>query len=119
MVAKRSNRRNKAAYSATTTPRHLWLAGLGLVAVARREAPLVASRLAAEASVAGNRAMQFACDVRDVARGAALTLGEALEARVQGAAPAPRKTSRAASKRGTRQRVRKSTARKGSARKQA
>ena len=104
------------------TPRHLWLAGLGLAAVARREARNAACTALASADALRDRAAAFAVDAGNVARGGALALrekiepalgelGEAVEARFSplfvglgivrtgtGPARAPRKTRRPATK---------------------
>ncbi|HEY0506223.1 MAG TPA: hypothetical protein VGD42_22285 [Lysobacter sp.] len=61
--------RSKPRAARATTPRHVWLAGLGLVAIARREALAAPARLATRAS---------RLQVRVGA------LGDALRARVQG-----------------------------------
>ena len=59
-----------------TTPRHLWLAALGAVVVARREAGIAAGIARDEACRVGGQAAQLASDTRDVARGLAITVQE-------------------------------------------
>lgn len=81
MPATRSSRRARGAHHPETTPRHVWLAGLGLVAVARREASAAIDRFVSEAADARDRGLRLACDARDIARGAAITVGEKFEAR--------------------------------------
>jgi hypothetical protein len=81
MVVRRSVRRAAGAYR-QTTPRHLWLAALGAVAVARREARTALGIALDEAARFGRQAAQFAGDARDVARGMALTLSERAEPQV-------------------------------------
>ena len=60
-------------------PRQLWLAGLGLAAVARREAGNAACAALASANAWRDRAATFAGDARDVVRGGALSLREKIE----------------------------------------
>ena len=67
-------------------PRQLWLAGLGLAAVARREAGNAACAALASANAWRDRAAAFAGDARDVARGGALTLREQIEPALGGLA---------------------------------
>lgn len=75
-----------------TTPRHLWLAALGAVSVARREALTAASIALEEAVRLGANARQFASDAGDVALGVAATVQERVEPRLEavGAALAER-----------------------------
>ncbi len=67
-------------------PRQLWLAGLGLAAVARREAGDAACSALAAANAWRDRAAVFAGDARDVVRGGALTLREKIEPALEGLA---------------------------------
>ena len=62
-----------------TTPRHVWLAVLGAVAVARRETLAGAEAAIGAVTRLRSDACNFATDARDVARGAAMTLGEQIE----------------------------------------
>lgn len=62
-----------------TTPRHVWLAVLGAAAVARRETLAGAEAALATATRLRSDACNFASDARDVARGAAMTVGEQIE----------------------------------------
>lgn len=71
--------RTTTTASQPMTPRHLWLAGLGLAAVARREARDAASTALATATTLRERAASVAGDATDIARGAALTLREKIE----------------------------------------
>lgn len=78
MTNRKSSRRSKGGPQ-QTTPRHLWLAALGAVAVARRET-LAGAEAAFDAAVRlRDEAGSFARDARDVARGAAMTMGEKVE----------------------------------------
>lgn len=91
------------------TPRHLWLAGLGLVAIARREALARRERVAATVSQVRRRAADaIPSTVRvalDRAEPAAMKLAGTLEGRLapvlsrigMGAEPASRKRTRARS----------------------
>ena len=112
--------RKTTPVSEMLAPRHLWLAGLGLAAVARREAGNAACAALASANAWRGRASSFAGDASSVVRGGALTLrekiepvlgglGDAIEARFSplfigigivgpGAARAPRKSRRPAAK---------------------
>ncbi len=81
MVVRRSVRRAAGAYR-QTTPRHLWLAALGAISVARREARTALGIALDEAGRFGRQAAQFAGDARDLARGLAMTLGEKAEPQV-------------------------------------
>ncbi|MEI2430303.1 hypothetical protein RDV84_17470 [Lysobacter yananisis] len=54
----------KPAASPTTTLRHLWLAGLGLAAVARREALAGAGRAAGQVEALQRRVREAASDAR-------------------------------------------------------
>ncbi len=66
-----------------TTPRHLWLAALGVAAVARREAATAAAIAREELPRLRDDALRFAGDARDVARGIALTAQERLGSGVE------------------------------------
>ena len=59
-----------------TTPRHMWLAALGVAAVARRETATAAAIAREELPRLRDGALRFAGDARDVARGLALTAQE-------------------------------------------
>ena len=82
MVARKSSRRRNAG-NKQTTPRHLWLAVIGAVAMARREAINAAGVAFDEAGKLRGQLLQLAGDVRDVARGAAMTVQEALQDKVE------------------------------------
>lgn len=82
MVARKSSRRRNAG-NKQTTPRHLWLAAIGAVAMARREALTAAGIALDETGKLRGQLLQFAGDVRDVARGAAMTVQEALQDRIE------------------------------------
>lgn len=105
MSPRKIHRRTKAGHAAETTPRHLWLAVLGLVAVARREAPDAVANAAGEAEKLRRGVVRAAGDARDLARGIAITLQEAMAARfasrtaTRKAARNPRKAARPASRR--------------------
>ncbi len=71
--------RKTSSASAPLAPRHLWLAGLGLAAVARREARDAACAALTTAGTLGERAATLAGDAAAVARGGALTLREKIE----------------------------------------
>lgn len=81
MAIRKTARRTAAAPQ--TTPRHLWLAALGAVAVARREALGALGTAVQEAGRVARQASRLAGDARDVARGVAITLGERVEPRAQ------------------------------------
>jgi hypothetical protein len=81
MVVRRSIHRPVGAYR-QTTPRHLWLAALGAIAVARREAGTALEIVLEETGKLRRQATQFAGDARDLARGVAMTLGEKAEPQV-------------------------------------
>lgn len=104
-MATRNPRRNRPE----TTPRHVWLAALGVAAVARREAATAAAIARGEWPRLRADAARFAMDARDVARGIALTVqeqaaprlaraGDALQALLRHPgrrhAPGPRRASR-------------------------
>lgn len=113
----RSTRHRTTRHSGPqTTPRHVWLAALGLAAVARREAATAASIAREELPRLGGQALRLAGDARDVARGIALTVqervgpelgrvGDALQARIDAlyrsvaARPAASRTRRAPARR--------------------
>ena len=78
--------RKTTAASEPIAPRQLWLAGLGLVAVARREAGNAACTALASANAWRDRATIFAGDARDVVRGSALVLREKIEPALDGLA---------------------------------
>ena len=75
----RHPRRQRRAGTRQTTPRHVWLAALGAVAVLRREARAGAESALAAAQRAGCDARRLAGDARDVARGIAMTAEERLQ----------------------------------------
>ena len=60
-------------------PRNLWLAGLGLAAIARRETGIAARTAIATGCRLRGNAVALATDVRDIARGGVLTLRERIE----------------------------------------
>ena len=62
-----------------TTPRHAWLAALGLFVVARREAVTAVDIAFEEAIKLRKRAVGFGADARAIARGGAITLREQVE----------------------------------------
>ena len=99
MAKRTSSRGTRAADHRDTTPRHLWLAALGALAVAGRRARAAAAAAAANATGLGRDLRRTAGDARDIARGAAMTVGERLEPRLRGWAQA--RTARPA-RRGTR-----------------
>lgn len=74
----RTHRRQRRAGTPQTTPRHVWLAALGALSVARREARTGAQAALATALRARQDAQRFAADARDVARGIAMTAEERL-----------------------------------------
>lgn len=74
MAAKKTSRAN-----AETTLRHVWLAGLGAVSVARREARMAAEIALDETAVLRQRVMEATTDTRDIARGIFLTVQEQVE----------------------------------------
>lgn len=78
--------RNNTTVSEPLSPRHLWLAWLGLAAVTRREAGNAACAALASANAWRDRAATFAGDARDVVRGGALTLREQIEPALDGLA---------------------------------
>ena len=63
-------------------PRNLWLAGLGLTAIARREAGNVAVSAGTRAEAMLKQAAALAVDTRDVARGGLMTVREIVEPRL-------------------------------------
>ncbi|WP_407352040.1 hypothetical protein [Luteimonas sp. R10] len=73
-----------AHFSADPNLRHAWLASLGLIAVARREAGNALANTAAAADRLQRRAAGYAVDALDIARGGVLTLRERIEPRVAG-----------------------------------
>lgn len=76
---------SKTAHSsADPNLRHAWLASLGLIAVARREAGNALANTAAAADRLQRRAAGYAVDALDIARGGVLTLREQVEPRVAG-----------------------------------
>jgi hypothetical protein len=82
MPTRNTSARRKATHATRTTPRHMWLAALGLVAVARREAPTAIGSAAAQADRLRQSAFGLARDARDITRGVAITLQEAVSARI-------------------------------------
>lgn len=78
MVAKKNPRHAKE-----TTLRHVWLAALGAAVVARREILATGGVAAEEAGNLRGRAIRFAADAAAVARGAALTVAERIEPKVE------------------------------------
>jgi len=71
MAAKKSSSHNNQ-----TTLRHVWLAALGAASVARREAKIAADIALDETAALRQRAMEAACDTRDIARGIFITVQE-------------------------------------------
>lgn len=82
MSARKTSAPRVAQHASRTTPRHVWLAALGLMAVARREAPAAIGIAAARADRLRRSAFGLAGDARDIARGVAITLQEAVSARI-------------------------------------
>lgn len=66
-----------------TTLRHVWLAALGAVSVARREARIAADIALDETVVLRQRIMQATSDTRDIARGIFLTVQEQVEPKIE------------------------------------
>ena len=77
-----ARRDTTAGTTAQTTPRHFWLAALGALSVARRQAIAATRRAAGETGALQAQAIRFAGDARDVARGVAITLQETLAQRM-------------------------------------
>jgi hypothetical protein len=75
----RTDRRQRRAGAPQTTPRHVWLAALGALSIARREAGAGAEAALAAAQRARQDAQRIAADARDVARGIAMTAEERLQ----------------------------------------
>ena len=106
-----------------TTARHLWLAGLGLAVIARRQGVAAADALARRASGARRQAADAVVDSRNSLTDAALALRAQVEAgagdafgRIESAvAPLVERFGRGKSRRATR-RTRKPTAKKKAAR---
>lgn len=73
-TSKKSNSRGSRI-----TPRHAWLAALGVVAVARREAFTAAEVVIDEAIKVRKQAIGMSADARAIARGGVITLGEKIE----------------------------------------
>lgn len=120
----RTDRRQRRAGTPQTTPRHVWLAALGALSVARREARAGAEAAFVAAQRATQDAQRIAIDVRDVARGIALTAEERLQpvlARVGGEVEARIATvlSRFGADGRVRSSARASARRNGGARRQA
>lgn len=65
------------------TLRHLWLASLGSVAIARREAANGMAKASDRFGALRRQAISTACDAQLVARGGLMTLRERLQARMQ------------------------------------
>lgn len=65
-----------------TTPRHLWLAALGAAAIARRTTLSALDAAVGETGRFGREAGRLAGDARLVARGAGITVQEAVAARI-------------------------------------
>lgn len=93
MPTRNTSMRRKATHATRTTPRHVWLAALGLVAVARREAPAAIASAGTRVDRFRQDAIGLARDVRDITRGVAITLQEAVSSRIASGRPA-RKTVR-------------------------
>jgi len=88
MPTRKTSARRKATHATRTTPRHVWLAALGLVAVARREAPTALGSAVIRADRLRQNAIALARDVRDIARGVAITAQETVSARIASRRPA-------------------------------
>lgn len=88
MPTRNTSMRRKATHATRTTPRHVWLAALGLVAVARREAPVAIAGAGTRVDRFRQDAIGLARDVRDIARGVAITLQEAVSSRIASGRPA-------------------------------
>lgn len=78
MVAKKNSRAAKE-----TTLRHVWLAAIGAVVVARREARTAFEIGVEEAGKLRERAIGFAADAQAVARGGLMTVREQVEPQLQ------------------------------------
>lgn len=98
MSVRKSSAPRVAQYATRTTPRHLWLAALGLMAVARREMPVAIGSAAARADRLRQGAFGLAGDARDIARGVAITLQEAVSARIASRRPAQKPARKPARK---------------------
>ncbi|WP_149193956.1 hypothetical protein [Luteimonas suaedae] len=73
-----------ANFSADPNLRHAWLASLGLISVARREAGNAVANAAATADRLQRHAVGYAVDALDIARGGAITLREQVEPKIAG-----------------------------------
>lgn len=82
MTTRNSPRRARTAAAPQTTPRHLWLAALGLAAVTRRRLQTTLADADGEATRLRRDALRFAEDAGAVARGAAITLQETVSTRL-------------------------------------
>ena len=77
MVVSKQSRQDKQL-----SLRHLWLASLGTVIVARREARSTAANVAGEACKLRNQAVRLASDAQAIARGGYLTVSEQAESKL-------------------------------------
>lgn len=82
MATRNATRSNGTGNPKQTTPRHLWLAALGLAAVTRRRLRTTFDGIDGEAGRLRRDALRFAQDAGAVARGAAITLQETVAARL-------------------------------------
>lgn len=73
MAVKRSTRHT------SITPRHMWLAALGVISLAQREMETAVSIARDETQRLRENATQAAVDARDILRGAAMTAQERIE----------------------------------------
>lgn len=74
MAAKKSSR-----HPTETSLHDIWLAGLGAMSIARREAKIAAEIALDETAVLRQRVMEATSDSRDIARGIFLTVQEQVE----------------------------------------
>lgn len=80
MARTKKSRTVRNAAPADTTARHLWLAGLGLAVMARRQSLAAADSLARRVADARRQAVETAIDTRNTLTDAALTLRAQVEA---------------------------------------
>lgn len=69
--------------NSTIDARHLWLAGLGSLVMARRQAGKTVHGLRSQAMLRAKQARNIAVDGGYIARGLAMTLQEQLQARLR------------------------------------
>lgn len=83
MATRNSHPRARSGAPKQTTPRHVWLAALGLAAVARRRVRSTLDEAGGDAARWQRDAERFAIDAAAVARGAAITLQEVVGQRIE------------------------------------